>query len=89
MLKTVILSLFASGWVVGLFCTLACHVFWRRDDVSFKDFYWAGSKGAAHPARYVRSDRVLIARILYLVSLGLILVSVLVMVAAGVWPLFK
>ena len=89
MLRTVILSLFASGWAVGLLCSMACLVFWRRDDVSFKDSYWAGSKVAAHPERYVRGDRVLIARILFFVAIGLILASVVAMVAVTVWPPFK
>lgn len=89
MLKNLVLGLAASGWSLGLCNALACGFLWRRADVSFKEFYWAGSKVASYPERYVRQDRVLIARVLNFVAMGAILTSVLIMVSATVWPLFR
>ncbi|BDG04636.1 hypothetical protein [Anaeromyxobacter oryzae] len=88
MLKDLILGLMLTGLVVGL-CGALASFSWRKDGVSSRELWLAGSKAAAYPERYVRPDRVLVVRVLNLVGVGLCLAGVLIMVAGTVQPLLR
>jgi hypothetical protein len=67
------------GIIVGLAGALTTAL-WRLDGLSRTDVIWAGSRAAAHPEQYVRSERVKTVRCLNLLAVSIFLVGVLLAV---------
>ena len=75
-----VIGLMLTGILVGLAGALAM-VLWRLDGLSWTDVVWAGSRAAAHPEQYVRSERVKMVRCLSLMAVSIFLAGALL--AAG------
>jgi hypothetical protein len=85
-LGDVVVALFGSGVALAVFSAGATFV-WRRPGLTFGELFWAGSSAAAHPERYVRSDRLTAIRVLNIAGVSLIVASVLISLVRGIWPL--
>jgi len=73
------IGLMLIGSFVGLAGALTM-VLWRLDGLSRADIMWAGSRAAAHPEQYVRSERVKTVRCLNLTAVSIFLVGALLAV---------
>jgi hypothetical protein len=69
-------AFFFSGLAIALCGTIAM-LFWRKSEVSKLELFWEGSRAAAHPEYYVRSEHVKTVKMLHLVGISLFLTGVL------------
>jgi len=81
-IQTVIIAIFISGSTIALCGTIAM-LFWRKSEVTKLDLFWAGSRAAAHPEYYVRSEHVRTVKILHLAGISLFLTGVLALLVFG------
>ena len=80
--RAIVLALLATGIAFAFSGAVSAFV-WRKADVTAGALFWAGSRAATHPERYVRPDKVRVVRVLNLTGVGLFLLGVLALVGAG------
>jgi hypothetical protein len=73
------IGLMLIGGLLGLAGAFTT-VLLRLDGLSWTDVIWAGSRAAAHPEQYVRSEHVKTVRCLNLVAVSIFLVGALLTV---------
>jgi hypothetical protein len=79
-LELVVTVLFAAGWLTGVAATVVSAIR-RKEHLSLREWFWAGSDVAVHTERYVREESVKLVRRLTL--LGLVPMVTAVLLAFG------
>jgi hypothetical protein len=83
--RAIAFSMFWAAIVFLLFGAVSTFV-WRKPGLTRQAVFWAGSRAAAHPERYVRRDRVWIVRMLSVTGATLFLLAVVALLVMGVLP---
>jgi len=75
----VMVAMACSGFALSVLGNLLA-VAWRKEEIGVGALWQAGSEVAAHPERFVRADRARVVQLVYLVGVGLIMASVIILV---------